>query len=32
MYPRYEEWRAIRDRYDPEHRIQSALSQRLMAD
>ncbi|MFT4624420.1 MAG: decaprenylphospho-beta-D-ribofuranose 2-oxidase [Myxococcota bacterium] len=32
MYPRFEEWQEIRLRYDPERRIQSGLSHRLMGD
>jgi len=29
MYPRLDEWRSIRDRYDPNHRFASDLSRRL---
>jgi decaprenylphospho-beta-D-ribofuranose 2-oxidase len=29
MYPRLDEWRTIRDRYDPEHRLSSAQAQRV---
>jgi decaprenylphospho-beta-D-ribofuranose 2-oxidase len=29
MYPRLDEWRAVRDGIDPDHRIQSDLSRRL---
>jgi len=32
MYPRFEEWECIRRRFDPEGRIRSALSVRLMGD
>jgi FAD/FMN-containing dehydrogenase len=32
MYPRYEEWSRIRRRWDPEGRLASAQSQRLMGD
>ncbi len=32
MYPRFEEFQEVRRRYDPELRIQSALSRRLMGD
>lgn len=29
MYPSWEAWRAVRDRWDPEHRFQSELGRRL---
>jgi decaprenylphospho-beta-D-ribofuranose 2-oxidase len=29
MYPRLDEWRAVRSRVDPEHRLQSDLARRL---
>lgn len=29
MYPRLDEWRSVRDRLDPEHRMQSDLARRL---
>jgi decaprenylphospho-beta-D-ribofuranose 2-oxidase len=29
MYPRLDEWRAVRDRVDPAHRLQSDLARRL---
>jgi decaprenylphospho-beta-D-ribofuranose 2-oxidase len=29
MYPRLEEWRAVRRRVDPDHRLQSDLARRL---
>ncbi len=29
MYPRLDEWRAVRDRVDPEHRFRSDLASRL---
>ena len=32
MYPRFEAFQAVRRRVDPEQRISSALSQRLMGD
>jgi decaprenylphospho-beta-D-ribofuranose 2-oxidase len=32
MMPRLREWRAVRDRWDPEHRFRSALSVRLLGD
>ena len=32
MMPRLGEWRAVRDRWDPEHRFRSALSVRLFGD
>lgn len=32
MMPRLAEWRAVRDRWDPEHRFRSAQSARLLGD
>lgn len=32
MYPRLGEWQAIRDKWDPEHRLRSAQSVRLLGD
>jgi decaprenylphospho-beta-D-ribofuranose 2-oxidase len=29
MYPEWEAWKAVRDRWDPDHVFQSALGQRL---
>jgi decaprenylphospho-beta-D-ribofuranose 2-oxidase len=29
MYPRLDEWRATRDRYDPDRAMQSDLARRL---
>jgi FAD/FMN-containing dehydrogenase len=32
MYPRLDEWQAVRDKWDPEHSLRSALSVRLLGD
>lgn len=32
MYPRLEEWKAVRDKWDPEHVLRSAQSVRLLGD
>ena len=32
MSPRLETWRKVRDRWDPEHRFRSALSERVLGD
>lgn len=32
MYPRLDEWQAVRDKWDPEHSLRSAQSARLLGD
>jgi FAD/FMN-containing dehydrogenase len=32
MYPALDEWQAVRDKWDPEHRLRSAQSVRLLGD
>ncbi|TPV96506.1 MAG: FAD-binding oxidoreductase [Myxococcales bacterium FL481] len=32
MYPRFDDWCVVRDRYDPQRRLRSAMSRRLFGD